>query len=123
MPESAAQRTTRQRAAYYASLSCKQKRNEYYANIPNSKKVQANFELIKLKAQLTEQREQARIATLALANLNNRRPEHPPPDSCCTPRNLCTCLCAGIYLIVLIIYYFRVFCIALKKGNRYILHL
>ena len=109
MPESASQRTTRKRAAYYASLSYKQKRNEYYASIPNSKKVQANFELIKLKAQLAEQREQARIATLALTNINNRRLEHPPPDSCCTLRNLCTCLCAGIYLIVLIIYYFRVY--------------
>ncbi len=63
MPESAAQKTTRQRAAYYASLSYKQKRNEYYASIPNSTKVQANFELIKLKAQLIEQQEQARIAT------------------------------------------------------------
>lgn len=116
MPLSAAQRATRQRAAYYASLSYKQKRNEYYASIPNSKKVQANFELIKLKAQLTEQREQARIATLALANLNNRRLEHPPPDSCCTLRNLCTCLCAGTYLIVLIIYYFRVYLYYTKEG-------
>ena len=58
----------------------------------------------------------ARIATLALANLNNRRLEHPPPDSCCTLRNLCTCLCAGIYLIVLIIYYFRVYLHYTKEG-------
>ncbi len=116
MPLSAAQRATRQRAAYYASLSYNQKRNEYYATIPNSKKVHANFELIKLKAQLTEQREQARIATLALANINNRRLEHPPPDYCCTLRNLCTCLCAGTYLIVLIIYNFRVYLHYTKEG-------
>jgi hypothetical protein len=109
MPESAAQRTTRKRAAYYANLSYNQKRNEYYASIPDKKKIQSNFDLIKLKAQLTEQREQTRIAALALSNLNNKRIEHPPPYSCCTLRNFCTCLCAGICLIILIFYYFKVY--------------
>ncbi len=45
--------------------SNRQKRNEYYASIPNTHKVQSNLALVKRKAQLVKQREE-RAAAVAL---------------------------------------------------------
>ena len=60
------------RAAYYESLSHKQKRNEYYASQPDIKQVNKTLAIIREKARLSHFRRRKNLPRVNYSSSNNR---------------------------------------------------
>jgi len=98
------------RAAYYESLSHKQKKNEYYANQPDIKQVNKTLSIIREKARLSHFRRRKNLPRVNYSSSNNRSSQFKSLHrfiNCCRYIVLVICLIILSWLCVEILLHYH----------------